>query len=242
MKLNAANIRLLPLLGLLLLSSVAFAEGTVDGLSFFKKLKLARAGDQDAQISIGADYETGANTARKDAVEAARWYREAALVGNVEAQYRLAKLLASGASGITADPAGGLKLLESAAAKGHAPSQNELGLRYQTGKDVKQDAKLASEWFRKAADQKLAQAKVNLGLLLVKGEGITQDRNEAFKQFNDAALAGDVWGMNNLGSMYEMGWGTAKDLTKAKDFYGQAAAKGNQSAAANLKRLQDKGL
>jgi TPR repeat protein len=232
-------------LGLFLFTFMAtsvLAEGTVDGLSFFKKLKLARAGDQEAQISIAADYENGLNTARKDAVEAARWYREAALAGSVEAQYRLAKLLTVGAAGIAADPAGGLKLLESAAAKGHAPSQNELGLRYQTGNGVKADAKIASDWFRKAADQKLPQAKVNLGLMLVKGEGVPQDRNEAFKQFNDAVQAGDVWAMNNIGSMYEMGWGTTKDVAKAKEFYSQAAAKGNQSAAANLKRLQDKGL
>jgi uncharacterized protein len=230
------------LLFLSLAATTGFAEGTVDSLSFAKKLKLARAGDQEAQISIGSDYENGANAARKDAIEAARWYREAALAGNVEAQYRLAKLLTAGAPGITADPAGGFKLLESSAAKGHAPSQNELGLRYQTGNGVKQDLKLASDWFRKGADQKYTQAQVNLGLLLVKGDGVAQDRNEAFKQFSEAAQAGDVWGTNNLGSMYEMGWGTAKDVAKAKEFYAQASAKGNASAAANLKRLQDKGL
>jgi uncharacterized protein len=77
---------------------------------------------------------------------------------------------------------------------------------------------------------------------LVKGEGVPQDRNEAFKQFSSAAEAGDAWGLNDLGSMYEMGWGTTKDLAKAKQFYGEAAAIGNASAAANLKRLQDKGL
>jgi uncharacterized protein len=220
-------------------ASIAMAAGTVEGLSFSKKLKLARAGDQEAQISLGYDYEFGTNTARRDAVEALRWYREAALAGNVEAQYRLAKLLTSGAEGIAPDPAGGLKLLESAAAKGYAPSQNELGLRYQIGNGVTRDAKLASNWFRKAADQKLPQAQVNLGLLLVKGEGVTQDRNEAFKQFASAAQSGDNWGVNNLGSMYEMGWGTTKDLAKAKELYGLAAGKGNASAAANLKRLQD---
>ncbi len=223
-------------------ASHAVAASTVEGLSFSKKLKLARAGDQEAQISLGYDYEFGANTTQKDAVEALRWYREAALTGNVEAQYRLAKLLTSGAEGIVPDPAGGLKLLESAAAKGYAPSQNELGLRYQTGNGVTRDAKLASDWFHKAADQKLPQAQVNLGLLLVKGEGVTQDRNEAFKQFASAAQLGDIWGMNNLGSMYEMGWGTGKDIAKAKELYGLAAGKGNLSAAANLKRLQDKGL
>jgi TPR repeat protein len=239
MILNRFNITLLYVL---LAASAVSAASTVEGLSLDKKLKLAKAGDQEAQISLGYDYEFGANTASKNAIEALRWYREAALTGNVEAQYRLAKLLTSGAEGITADPAAGLKLLESAAAKGYAPSQNELGLRYQTGNGVQQDAKLASDWFRKAAEQKLPQAQVNLGLLLVKGDGVTQDRNEAFKQFSSAAQAGDIWGTNNLGSMYEMGWGTAKDLTKAKELYDLAASKGNASAAANLKRLQDKGL
>ena len=41
--------------------------------------------------------------AKKDAQQAARWYREATLKGNIEAQYRLARLISRGAKGLTAD-------------------------------------------------------------------------------------------------------------------------------------------
>lgn len=226
---------------LLLITSVALAQtSALEGLSFIKKLKLARAGDEEAQLSVAGDYELGANEARKDPIEAARWYRQAALAGNVEAQFRLAKLITKGAPGLQVDKEAGVKLLQSAAGKGHAPSQNELGLRFQNGDGLAADPAQAAEWFKKAADQKLPAAEVNLGLLYVKGLGVTKDHAAAYKLFNDAAATGDSWALNNLGSMYEMGWGTPKDLAKAKDLYREAAAKGNQMATANLARIDSK--
>ena len=49
--------------------------------------------------------------AKKNIVEAARWYREAALKGNIEAEFRLARLVSKGAKGLTKDlPDGGQAL------------------------------------------------------------------------------------------------------------------------------------
>lgn len=50
-------------------------------------------------------------------------------------------------------------LLERAAEKGHAEAQNELGELYLRGKGVTSDATKALEWFRKAAEQGIAEAK-----------------------------------------------------------------------------------
>jgi uncharacterized protein len=226
-----------------LLALVVFAGGALaqsaelQGLPFIKRLKLARAGDDVAALSVAADYENGTNDARKDTVEAAKWYRQAALSGNMEAQFLLSKLIAKGTPGLPVNAADGIKLLQSAADKGYAPAQNELGLRYQKGTGVAASSAEAAKWYQKASEQNHVPAYVNLGLILVKGDGLPQDLPKALELFQKAADAGDSWGLNNLGSMYEMGWGVAKDIEKAKQFYKQAADKGNAMAPLNLSRL-----
>jgi uncharacterized protein len=223
---------------LVFMSVVAWGQASgLEEVPFLKRLKLAKAGDDVAAISVATDYEKGTNDARKDAVEAAKWYRKAALSGNVEAQFLLSKLIAKSPKGLRVEKEDGIKLLQSAADKGYAPAQNELGLRYQNGTGVTLSAVEAGKWFTKAAEQKHVSAQVNLGLLLVKGEGVDQDLSKAFALFKTAADTGDSWGLNNLGSMYEMGWGVAKDLKKAKELYKQAADKGNAMAPQNLARL-----
>ncbi len=229
------------LIAICFLASAALAQqAELQGLSFIKRLRLARAGDEVAQISVAVDYENGTNDARKDPVEAAKWYRQAALTGNMEAQFLLAKLIAKSPPGLPVNAADGIKLLQSAAEKGHAPAQNELGLRLQKGAGVPINLPEAVKWYEKASNQNLVAAHVNLGLLLVKGDGLPQDLSKAVKLFEKAAEAGDAWGMNNLGSMYEMGWGVPKDIEKAKIFYRQASEKGNAMAPLNLNRLGSK--
>jgi uncharacterized protein len=223
---------------LVLMATSVFAQSTeLAGLSFIKRLKLARAGDDIAAISVANDYENGSNDARKDPVEAAKWYRQAALAGNMEAQFLLAKLIAKGAPGLNVEAEDGIKLLLSAGEKGYAPAQNELGLRYQKGAGVAASSAEAAKWYQKASDKNHLAAHVNLGLLLVKGEGLSQDFAKALVLFQKAADGGDAWGLNNLGSMHEMGWGVPKDIEKAKEFYSQSAAKGNAMAPLNLSRL-----
>ena len=73
----------------LALSAAASAQGLQE-LPFDKQLKLAKVGDVDAQYVVGLAFETGRD-AKLDEAEAARWFRQAALQGNVEAQFHLAR-------------------------------------------------------------------------------------------------------------------------------------------------------
>jgi uncharacterized protein len=214
----------------------AFAQ-TLNELPFAKKLKLAKVGDEDAQMAVATAYELG-NEAKLDVAEAAKWYRKAALLGNVEAEFRLARLVSKGAKGLTADLPTSAKLYELAAKGGHIESQNAIGQAYQNGLGVTPDNAKAAEWYRKAADAKLAAAENNLGILYLNGKGVNRDLAEAFKLFERAANQGDGWGLNNLGGMYEMGWGVPKDPKKAADYYKQALDKGITSAQTNLARVQ----
>jgi uncharacterized protein len=208
----------------------------LEQLPFVKKMQLAKAGDPDAKMAVALALESGTDTKANPAL-AAKWYREAALTGNYEAQYRLAKLVDKGAPGLKADKPTAVKLLDSAAKHGHAPSQNLLGQMLQNGDGMPKDEKTAVEWYKKAAAQKLAVAQNNLGVMLLKGLGTDRNLDEAFKMFDQAAQGQDGWAMNNLGGMYEMGWGTKKDLVKAKEFYQKAADKGIAISTKNLTRL-----
>ncbi|WP_193771509.1 tetratricopeptide repeat protein [Candidatus Magnetaquicoccus inordinatus] len=60
---------------------------------------------------------------------------------------------------ITQDHEKGVAWLTRATACGYEPAQSQLGRMYSVGEGVKQDAKKAAEWYRKAADQGNATAK-----------------------------------------------------------------------------------
>ncbi|MCA3556093.1 tetratricopeptide repeat protein [Aestuariivirga sp.] len=226
-------------LAALLLATAPAAAQSLEELPFDKQLTLAKVGDVDAQYQVGLAYETGRNVTADEA-EAARWFRQAALQGSVEAQYRLARLVSRGARGLKQDYPTALKLYQDAAAKGYAPAMDALGQAYQQGRGAGVDLTLAAEWYQKAADQKLADAQNNLGMLYLEGKGVARDLDKAFSLFQAAAAQRDPWGLNNLGGMYEMGWGAAADKTRALDLYQQALAAGNDRAQANIERLQGK--
>jgi TPR repeat protein len=220
--------------------SLAAGAETLSELPFAKKLKLAKVGDEEAQMAVASAYESGSE-AKKDIAEAAKWYRQAALAGNIEAEFRLARLVSKGAKGLTKDLKTSAKLYEAAANSGHLESQNAMGLAYQNGLGVEVNEAKAVEWYKKAADGNLAAAQNNLGLLYLNGKGVERNVAEAFKLFELAAKQGDGWGLNNLGGMYEMGWGATKDRAKAASYYKQAVDKGIESAQANLARLSPGG-
>lgn len=227
------------LLAALALAPLPAAAQSLQELPFEKQLTLAKVGDVDAQYVVGLAYETG-STVKQDEAEAARWFRQAALQGNVEAQYHLARLVSRGAKGLKQDYPTALKLYQDAAAKGHALAMDALGQAYQQGRGTGVDLARAAEWYQKAADLGNADAQNNLGMLYLEGKGVARDLNKAFRLFQAAAEQNDAWGLNNLGGMYEMGWGATADKAKALGLYQQALAAGNAKAQVNIDRLQGK--
>ena len=226
--------------GLLMLVLGAGAAVAVDQklslLPFSKKMQLAKAGDAEAKMAVGEALELGQGV-KVSAVDAAKWYREAALAGNLDAQFRLAKLVSSGAKGLKADKGATLKLLQAGAQKGHAPSQNLYGTMLENGDGVPKDLKAAASWFSKSAKQGFAEGQNNYGIMLLKGLGVERNLDEAFAWFKKAADQNYGWALNNLGGMYEQGWGTPKDLAKAKEFYQKAGALGIEIGKKNFQRL-----
>ena len=91
-------------------------------------------------MAVASTLEVGNKETKKNLVEAARWYREAALKGNIEAEFRLARLVSKGAKGLTKDLPTAAKLYEAAAGSGHLESMNAIGHAYQNGLGVPVDA------------------------------------------------------------------------------------------------------
>ena len=211
-------------------------ETGLESLSLSKKIKLAKAGDEEAKMAVAEAYEFGRGT-EPDLAQAAFWYREAALGKNLDAQYRLANIVKVGAKGLTRDLPTAIKLFTAAAESGHAGSQYELAKAYQTGSGVLQDDEKAFGWYEKAATQKFARAESNLGLLYLFGKGTKVNADKALDLFARATAQDDGWAMNNLAGMYEQGWATKRDLAKARELYVKAAAKGISIAETNLKRV-----
>ena len=225
-------------LSVIALTSVGALAQTLDTLPFNKKLALAKAGDEEAQIAVAGAYEKGKDV-KQSKVEASKWYGKAADQGNSDAQFKLATLFHEGGPGLKKSPERAAKLYEAAAKQGHVEAQNWLGYCYQHGLGVAQDDTKAVEWYRKAADAKLAMAQNNLGLMYLSGKGgLEEDYAKAFELFQSSANQGYDWGMNNLGGLYEKGWGTEQDMAKALFLYREAAAKGNEAAQKSAKRIE----
>ena len=73
------------------------------------------------------------------------------------------------------------------AEQGHAFAQLALGIMYDQGQGVSQDATEAAKWYRLAAEQGNADAQFHLGIMYRKGQGVPQDKSEAAKWYQLAA-------------------------------------------------------
>ena len=132
----------------MLLQGPALAQSTLDTLTFEKKEKLAKAGDDEAQFAIARAYEEGREGQRKDVLKAAQWYRKAAQIGNLDAQFRLARIVHNGADGVKKSPETAVKLYEAAAEAGHLESEYWTAYSYEKGSGVAPDQGKAAEWYR----------------------------------------------------------------------------------------------
>ena len=80
------------------------------------------------------------------------------------------------------------------------------------------------KWYRKAAEQGVAEAQYNLGLAYYYGEGAEEDHVEAVKWYRKAAEQGVVPAQFNLGVAYGRGEGVDRDSVEAYAWINLAAS------------------
>ena len=131
--------------------------------------------------------------------------------------------------------------IRAGADKGDAKAQYELGCAFFSGTlGVAKDEAEAVKWFRKAAEQNVADAQFSLGACYANGQGVTKDDAEAVKWFRKAAEQNLADAQYNLGVCYDSGEGVAKDQVEAYKWWLLAAGQGNDDAKYNMTIVENK--
>lgn len=151
-------------LGVLLLNGVGVAQRD----PALAQQYFVRAGARGfpSGYRMAAEVALTGSGGKADTDAAQRWLRLAAEAGDVQAQSRLASLLARQARGAD-DMAEPVAWLRRAAEAGHAQSADQLGLLALAGFGVPQDLAAARQWFEQAAAAGWVPAKVRLAQLLL---------------------------------------------------------------------------
>ena len=154
-----------------------------------------------------------------------KWYRSAALLDDLNAQFNLGVMLSRG-RGVPRDDAEAARWFRAAARRGDATAQFAIGALYAEGRGVEKDEREAVRWYRAAAAQGHAEAQNNLGSMYERGRGVRSDLREAARWYRQAAEGGDATGQFNLGLLYESGRGVPKDEREAARWLQAAAEQG----------------
>jgi TPR repeat protein len=166
----------------------------------------AEAGLADAQFDLGVLYASGLGV-RQDLGEAERWYRKSAEQGYPDAEFALGEMYSRGWSAGARDQANAMRWLqldsETSMPTGNWDSIADSG----QPKDVKQ----AAYWYRRAAEQGLAEAQYSLGRLYATGKGVPHDEEQATMWVRSAASQGFPAAEERLGERYASGKGTTQD-------------------------------
>ncbi|MEM7069880.1 MAG: peptidoglycan-binding protein [Pseudomonadota bacterium] len=152
----------------------------------------AEQNDPAAIFEIGRRYTNGIGT-EKNLEEAARWYKHAANLGYVPAQYLIGNFSEKGV-GVSKDRTIAEAWYEQAAENGHVVAMHNLAVMNATPDPVsgQQDLAKAHKWFVKAAEHGVRDSQVNAGIFYAKGTSGPVDLVESYKWFAVAAKSGDT--------------------------------------------------
>lgn len=162
----------------------------------------------------------------RDMEKAAFWWAKAAENGHVQAQYSLGSYYMKEAGKIP----DAVRYLSMAAENGDALAAYQLGKLYQAGTDIEKSQAQATYYFKKGADNGLADSQLAYANCLI------ADKNpaEAFNYSKKAAAQGNVKAEYQTAQMLAKGFGTEKDTKAALAFYEKSASKGYTPALCAL--------
>jgi len=124
---------------------------------------------------------------------------------------------------------------------GNPTAQSYLGFLHVSGEEgVEKNPAEAVKWFRRAAEQGLAEAQFNLALILADGDGVPQDAAQAAYWCRLAAEQGFANSAFRLGQIYEKGSGVGADRARALAWYKKAAERNHAQARIEVARLEGK--
>jgi len=193
--------------------------------------------DDKLQYRLGWMLENGVGI-EKDAYAAMKFYEEAAGVGNIHAQYRMANLLLMDGAATPERVAEAVELLEESAAGGSGPAVYALARLYYDGQVVQKDTvKAVGLFVRAATEYQNEYAAYRLGILYLRGEEIPEDIHEAVRWLSIASERGNQYAQYALAMVYLSDQEIPKDISRALLLLQESAIAGNGHALYRLGRL-----
>lgn len=148
--------------------------------------RAAEQGNGMAQLNLANVYADGGRGLRRDIVQALEWYRKAADQGIAPAQFAVGHIYDEGRTGIPSDAAKAVVWYKKAALQGHRDAQNNLAIKYLTGRGVAKDEVQAARWFKAAGEQGEMPALTDAATMYADGRGLPEDKAEALATLNDS--------------------------------------------------------
>jgi len=158
----------------------------------------AAAGVIPSKLNLGIMTLKGQGTAQ-DQVAGIKLITEAATLGNVDAQVRLAEVYHFGDDGVAKSPENAAIWAMKAADAGNAWAQNLSGTMKEYALGMPVDLPGALVFYRKAAEQGEAKAQSNLGRVLLTGLTGKRDAVQAYYWLKAAADQSEITARNLLG-------------------------------------------
>ncbi len=187
-------------------------------------------------FKLGELYQKGTEV-RQNVNLSTKYFKIAAELGHMEAQYKLGVCYANG-SGIELDDIKALYWFEKAANQGYIRALYNIGYIYKRMnnsnaefifRDVVEKAKLLLERHDSDSD-----ASAILGICLLQGYGLVEDEKEAFIYLKQAAEKGNSNAQANLGYCYYWGKGIGVDKSEAIKWFRMSSNQGNAKGESML--------
>ena len=171
----------------------------VEAFRWHKRAVEVPAPSAEAYYNLAQSFLFGKGTP-KNSVEAARLYKIAAEMGNINAQHAYGLSLQRG-EGVPCNPMEAFTWLKRAADAGFAQAQCNVGHALETGHGVEEDKALGAVYYRRAADQGNETAMYNLGCCYAQGAGGPLDPSLAVLWMKRAHDAGQPDATNALAKL-----------------------------------------
>jgi TPR repeat protein len=179
---KVAGVVALAALGSPLVPVTARQLDTNTALDLAKVRADASAGDAVAQLTLGS----WLLYVQRDAAEALRWFRSAAVQQLAPAEYQLG-VMYDGGLFVESDPEEALLWYRRAADHGSPTGARAVGDFYRLGRGAPTDVAEAARWYRRGAEAGDLRSQYHLGQLYFDGAGVARDYASAYVWFTLAA-------------------------------------------------------
>jgi TPR repeat protein len=181
--------------------------------------------------------------------EGAKWLEKAVGGGNVQAEYELAMMCASGEF-IPKDEKKAAKLFEKALAafissdkdNPSAGQEYRIAQMYEKGLGTTVSFSEAVMWYSAAAENGHGHAAYRLGKFYTDGISIPQDNDAALKWFHRAAELKDKYAYFALGKAYFDGTGVNRNFIEAAEWFRKASDEGLPFSSYRLAEMYQHGI